>query len=201
MAEQIPNNTPTPMNAPALGPADAAVASAAVSSTYAGEIVARAGTYYRVTRFLMTLLFLGFGIACIKDGFFKYPRENSQAINKGQAEPHPGLDVPLNQALGILLPPLGLFTLGWTLFNSRGAYRLVNDTLRVPGHNPIQLNAIRKIDKRLWDRKGIAYIEYEIAGEPEPEQFKLDDFVYQRDPTDQILERLEDHVRQQHPAA
>jgi hypothetical protein len=66
--------------------------------------------------------------------------------------------------------------------------------LHVPGHPPIPLNNIRKVDKRLWERKGIAYVEYEVPGSAERRQFKLDDFVYERQPTDAIFERIEKHV-------
>jgi len=159
--------------------------------TYAGPIVARFGRYYRNTRYLMFLLFLGFGIYCIYDGFYKYPADNETAIKRGQRPPHGEYDAPLNKALGIILPPLAIFVLLRALHNSRGELRLEGETLSIPGHPPIPLSAIRKIDKALWDRKGIAAIEYELDQPPTRGRFKLDDFVYDRGPTDQIMERIE----------
>src|SRR5213075_743300 len=157
--------------------------------TYAGPIVARFGRYYRNTRYLMFLLFIGFGIYCIYDGFYKYPADNA-AWNpaKGVRPPHGEYDAPLNKALGIILPPLAIFVLLRALHNSRGELRLEGETLSIPGHPPIPLSTIRKIDKGLWDRKGIAYIEYETGEPPVRGRFKLDDFVYDRGPTDQIME-------------
>jgi hypothetical protein len=163
-----------------------------ISPAYAGPIVATYGRYYRNTRYLMFLLFMGFGIASIYHGFWKYPADNA-AWNPahGMRPPHGEYDAPLNKLLGILLPPLAIFVLYRAMHNSRGEYRLEGETLHIPGHPAIPLSAIRKIDKGLWDRKGIATIEYEV-GEPAVRgTFRLDDFVYERGPTDQIIERIE----------
>lgn len=163
-------------------------------TTVDGPIVARGGRYYRNTRFLITAMFLLFGGLCIKDGFYTYPKLNAQARAEGVKEPYPGWDVPLNRGLGILLPPLAVLLCLRALYNSRGEYRLEDDTLHAPGHLPIPLDAIRKIDKRLWERKGIAYIEYETpAGKRS--RFKLDDFVYDAKPIRAIFERIEQHVK------
>lgn len=180
-------------------------------------IVARYGRYYRNTRYLIAVLCIGWGLYSIYDGFVRYPRDNAAAIQKEidrvetasgrqvtpeeRAEiatkttlPHPGWDVPFNQWAGILLPPVGLALLAWMLYNSRGEYRLQDNVLHVPGHPPIPLDNIRKIDKRLWERKGIVYIEYEEPASGKRRQFKLDDFVYEREPTDAIFDRVEKHV-------
>jgi hypothetical protein len=187
------------------------------NNTASPTIVARAGRYYRNTRYLIVAMCVGWGVYSIYDGFVKYPRANEAAVQKevervetasgqtvtpAQREdirskttlPHPGWDVPFNRGAGIILPPLGIALLAWALYNSRGEYRLAADQLHIPGHPPIPLDNIRKIDKRLWERKGIAYIEYEVPGSTERRQFKLDDFVYDRQPTDAIFEQIEKHV-------
>ena len=147
-------------------------------------IVARAGSYYRKARFALFALFLAFGAYCCYDGFYRYPRLNAEAIKSGQNPPHgppnATLDVPFNVALGCVLPIGAVVLLIWTLHNSRGEFRLEGKTLHVPGHPPIPLDSIRKIDKRLWEKKGIAIIEYERPTAAELGRFKLDDFVYQR---------------------
>ena len=95
------------------------------------------------------------------------------------------------------MPSLGLALLIWTLYRSRGEYRLSGHTLYVPGHPPIPLESIVKMDKTLWDKKGIAWIEYALPSSDGPADptgsrtLKLDDFVYDRDPTDAIVERIE----------
>jgi hypothetical protein len=182
-----------------------------------GAIVARYGRYYRNTRYLIAALCIGYGLWSIYDGFVRYPRANEAEIQKEVTRvetasgkpvtpeerreiaakttlPHGGWDVPFNQWIGIILPPVGLAMLAWMLYNSRGEYRLERDTLHVPGHPPVPMDNIRKIDKRLWERKGIAYIEYEVPQSLKRAQFKLDDFIYERGPTDAIFERIEKHV-------
>jgi hypothetical protein len=75
-----------------------------------------------------------------------------------------------------------------TLHVSRGTYRLTGDTLEVPGHPPVRLGEITEIDSSKWDRKGIAYLRYQTAGRASG-RMTLDDFVYEREPTDQIYDR------------
>ncbi len=153
-------------------------------------IIARAGRYYRNTRILMVVILIGYGAWSLYDGYVKYPRDNEAAARKKLEKlPHPDLDVPFNQWLGIFLPPLGIAFLIWTLYNSRGEYRFANGTLHVPGHPAVPVSGILKIDKTRWDRKGIAYIGYQTPAANGT--LKLDDFVYDRGPTDKILEQIE----------
>lgn len=176
-------------------------------------LVARAGTYYRNTRYLMTALMIGLGVWFAYDGWVKYPGENrrlaeianelKQAEQSGKEDarvqlveeqkglhPHSQTDLLLQKLLGAGLPPAGLAFLIWSLYRSRGAYRLDGNSLSVPGHPPVPLNHITRIDKQLWDRKGIAYLDYELPQGPAG-RIVLDDFVYQRPPTDAILEKIE----------
>jgi len=163
-----------------------------------GPIVARAGKYYRNTRYLMVAILLLYGVWSIYDGFVKWPEDNRKAIlpveqgGEGlEKGPHTNMDVFLNKALGVALPPLGITLLVWFLLQSRGTYTLDGDVLRVPGHPPVNLNEIIAVDKAKWDRKGIALVEYQTkAGKKGT--IKLDDFVYERDPTDAIFKRIDD---------
>jgi hypothetical protein len=104
------------------------------------------------------------------------------------------MDLFLQKALGFALPPLAILFLIWSLYNSRGTYRLEDQTLSVPGHPPIGLDRIRRIDRKLWDRKGIVYLDYERPDGNGTGRIKLDDFVYDRKPTDLIFERIEAHL-------
>lgn len=157
---------------------------------YGSEVVAKPSFSYRLRWCLMGLGVLVFGILSIKDGFFKYPRENEAARAKGlQQMPHPGLDIPFNRTFAVVLPPLGLLIIGWAMYNSRGKYVMTGDQLQIPGHPIVPIQSIRAIDKTLWDRKGIVYITYDHAGTAG--KLKLDDYVYEHKPTDLILERIE----------
>jgi hypothetical protein len=156
-------------------------------------IVARPALVHRLKISAVALMFLGFGIWCVRDGFFVWPRHNAEARARGIKEPHPGFDVPLNQLLGIVLPLAGLALLGHMYRRSRGRYELSGTVISVPGHRSVPLESILRIDKRRWERKGIAEIEYDNGDGPRT--FVLDDFYYQRQPTDQILARIEEFAK------
>lgn len=163
------------------------------STQTTGPVVARAATYYRVTRYVMVVVLFGYGIWSIRDGFFRYPRENAEAKAAGKdVLPHAALDVPFNQVIGVLLPPLSIFMLIYSLRKSRGEIRLDGQTLQAPGHPPVLLDAITAVDQRLWDRKGIAYVDYELPDRKG--RITLDDFIYERTPIDEMHKRITEYV-------
>ena len=191
-------------------------------------IVAVASRDYRIRRYIMTVLMLGFGAYFLYDGYIGYPKENraasdarrriESATQRAQAaateeerqaaeaeaeaarvelkaySEHSPTDIRLQKILGYTLIPLSLVFLVYILHKSRSAYRLENGVLHVPGHPPVPLESITEMDKGLWDRKGIAFINYQLTG-GEAGQIKLDDFIYQQKPTDAIVERIEQHLR------
>jgi hypothetical protein len=153
-------------------------------------IVAGPGRYYRNMRYLFVagMLFLAawFGY----DGWVRYPRDAAQhRLNPKTGVPHSDTDIRLQRALAAVLPPAAVLFLAWTLYNTRGTYRLRGDVLSVPGHPNVPLDAVRAIDKSKWDRKGIAYVEYDVNGRQG--RLRLDDFLYERAPTDRIVEQIE----------
>jgi hypothetical protein len=183
-----------------------------------GEIVARPGRYYRNARYLMVLICVGLGLWFAYDGWVAWPNENrkyaevnakletARAVGDKDAasrhteelkslKQHTGYDIPLQRILGGVLPVAGIGLLCWALYNSRGTYRFADDTLHAPGHPPVPVDAIRQIDKQKWDRKGIAFIDYEVPGATGGAgRIKLDDFVYEQKPTQAILARIESLV-------
>lgn len=190
------------MTADSTGPAHPGGFAGAPNVLARTEIIARGSGSYRAKWMIMGLVLIGYGLWSIRDGFYRYPAENKAAQEQGLDRlPHPGLDVPFNQAFGIILPPLGVAAALWALYNSRGRYRLTPDsTLHVPGHPPVPLDAIRTIDKSKWDRKGIAQLEYELPGAAKPARLTLDDYLYERKPTDTILDRIEAELLPPDPA-
>jgi len=191
-----------------MGEQTAAVATEPLTG---GPVIAKAGRYYRVARYLMTLLLIGYGCWSIYDGFFSWPR---WTIDHPDEKPKTDTDIMLNKVLGVALPPMGIFIVVWALYNSRGEYRLEDGVVYVPGHPPIPLDSIHSVNHELWDRKGIAYVEYDLSHAPAPppkgagptvgpvkyegvtqgqrSTFKLDDFVYEREATDKIFKAIEE---------
>jgi hypothetical protein len=210
-----PRRPPTIPVPPLMAPKLPAVEAAPAAPMDAGEpIIALGSGEYRFRRYLMTLLLVAGGVWFAYDGWKGWPAENQQIADLShqmvEAEkagnhdlyesingnslthktPHTDLDIRWQKNLAVALPICGLLFLVWTLFNSRGAYQLQGGTLSVPGHPPVQLTEITEVDGSKWDRKGIAYIQYKAAGGATG-KLRLDDFVYQQDPTDEIFKRIQ----------
>jgi hypothetical protein len=113
------------------------------------------------------------------------------AIELTRKAPHSDMDIFFQKLLAFTLPAGALALLAWTLRRSRGEYRLSGQTLRAPGHPAIELSDIIKLDDALWDRKGIAWLQYQ---KPDGTRgnILLDDFIYARDPIDEIHKRAGD---------
>jgi len=157
----------------------------------AAVIVAKASRDYRWRRYLLAIFLFGYGLYSCYDGFKRYPRENAEDRAHGlEIVRHPGLDVQFNQAFGVGLPPLSILFVCWILYASRGKYQFDGESISVPGHGTVPLKAIRRINREKWDRKGIAYLEYQVPGSAKLGVIKLDDFIYERQPTDEIFARV-----------
>jgi hypothetical protein len=167
-----------------------------------GPVIARAGKYYRVTRYIMTFILFVYGGWSIYDGFISWP---NWPITHPNEMPKTPMDILFNKVLGCILPPAGIFLLIRCIHNSRGEYRLEDGVVHVPGYPPIPLSKIHAVDRELWDRKGIAYVAYELppgtAKDPklDRDEFILDDFVYEREPIDKIFAAIEASLLKDHP--
>jgi hypothetical protein len=167
-----------------------------------GDIVAKPDRRYQLKWLIMGLALLAWGGWSLYDGYVRYPRMNAEAIADADRQgkprpeklPHGGYDIPLNKLIGWALQPAAILAIAWTLYRTRGEYRLSHDgtTLHAPGHPPVPLDNIREIDKTKWERKGVAQLTYEVpqaAGKTA--RLTLDDYMYEREPTDEILRRIE----------
>jgi hypothetical protein len=162
-------------------------------SVPAAEIVARPDNWYRGKRLLLAVGMIVFGGWFAYDGWVKWPRENEEARSRGDLRPvHSDLDLMIQKTLAIALPPLGLLWIARILYTSRGTYRLRDGQLSIPGHPEMPIEAITQINLERWDRKGIAVVDYSHAGQTG--RFKLDDFIYERKPTDEILDQIKARI-------
>lgn len=175
-------------------------------------IVAKAGEYYMRMRYFVALLLVAFGLYFAYDGWIGYPTLNAKhdevELQKKQAEDrhddkqaaelferlkdikfHSDLAILLQKILAFALPAVGLGLVMWAKHNARGEIVLTADTLTAPGHPAIHLDQIVALDQRLWDKKDIAFVEYEVP--PARGKIRLDAFVYQTDPIVKIHDRIE----------
>lgn len=154
-----------------------------------GEIIARRDGWFFKKWIAIGLFMAGFGGYFLYDGYVGWPKANAEQVALGRRPEHTETDLVLQKVIGYSLIPIGLWMVFRTLRNTRGRFRLSEDnTLNAPGHPPVPLDAIRAIDEAKWDRKGIAFIEYEVNGKAG--RIKLDDFAYDRTSIDHIHDRL-----------
>jgi hypothetical protein len=164
-----------------------------------GPVAARAGSYYRNARYLITALLILGGLWFGYDGFKKYPAENAEFAAKPENQDssgkfigkplHSDLDIAIQKVLCVALPLIGVGFLAFVLHKSRGAYQLNGDVVSLPGHPPFRLSEVTGLDRRLWERKGIAKVDYTTA-DGRTGRATLDDFIYDRKPTDQIYDAI-----------
>jgi hypothetical protein len=183
----------------------------------APTIVARPSHHYRdyrAKRLYMAIMLIAGGLWFGYDGFIAWPRENARIAQLGKdietarraddeatvrrldaehsaLKQHSEMDLLIQKILCFSLPALGIAVFAWSFYQSRGTYHLVDNVLSVPGHPPVPLDAITSIDKTDWERKGIAYLHYELPGPGAKGRLTLDDFVYERDPTDAIFKHVQ----------
>lgn len=152
----------------------------------AGIYIARGDRIFRLKRYVVVALVLGFGLWSAWDGFIAWPEEAAnyeritrqmELVPQGGAEyvrlaqeqkqytDHSATDILFNRVMALVLPPLALLLLARWLYISRGAIRLDEfDTLYAPGHPPVGVSAIRGLNDELWQRKGISLVTYELPG-------------------------------------
>jgi hypothetical protein len=99
-------------------------------------------------------------------------------------------DINLQRMLGFGLIPVALGLLVFWFRRSGGEFRLENGVLHLPGHPAVPLDTISTLDKTKWDRKGIAYAEYQLPT-GEKGRFRLDDFIYDAHPIREIVKQVE----------
>lgn len=161
------------------------------------DLVARAGRYYRNARYILMTAMVVIGFWFAYDGFVRYPAVNARfdaqtpEQRAGGPQRYTELDIILQRMISIGLIAAPLPMLAWFLYRSRGEYRLSGTTLHVPGHPPVAFESIVAMDKAKWERKGIAYIDYQLEPSRRSRRLVLDDFIYERRPTDQIVARIE----------
>jgi len=187
-------------------------------NTAPDEIIAMPDIRYRGKHMIFALVMIVVGFWFAYDGWIGWPKHNQEvrAVEQGivkatdegdvkQADdlkaklskmhkPYTPADILIQKLLAGALPLLGLAYGYWTWHATRGRLRLSGNTLEIPGHGEIPLTEIRSIDKTRWERKGIAIVRYQAHHPQRERSFNLDDFAYQRKPTDDILDQLEAYM-------
>lgn len=175
------------------------------------DIVATADNWDRGKKTVISLVLIIYcGGFFLYDGFIGWPARNQKLdqldkqrdVTRDSAEKvrltsemekigahKSSLDILLQKVIGFIALPAGVWYLINTFRKSRGEIRMSGSTVYVPGHPPIPLESITAVDNRRWQKKGIAVVEYSLPGK-ETSKFTLDDFIYRREPLDEIYDAI-----------
>ena len=83
--------------------------------------------------------------------------------------------------------------IGWYLTNRGTWIESTDDGLRNSAGQFFTIDQVQQIDKRRWDKKGIAVVHFR-DDQQKDQTFIIDDLKYQREETDQILDWLEQQL-------
>ena len=183
-------------------PSDASDRAAGTSVVVAGP-----GREFRVRWAVVGMLAIAMGGWFAYDGWVKYPAEtaryraidaqlrDAEARNdepairelraeRGELKEHSASDIAIQRGLAVGAPLLGVALLAHMLYHSRGAYRLTDAALHVPGQPPIPRSTVRSIDLARWARKGVAVVTHDRG------RATLDEWHHAHRPTREIVRRL-----------
>jgi len=158
-----------------------------------------------------------FSLWCLYDGLVAYPAHNVKA-NKfielqeaGRLEewepyaesqgwstdepdaPKGDLSIATQFLMAGITMPIGLL-FGFSFFRYRGRWVEANDDgLDSSWTGPIPWDAIKDMDVSRWRSKGIAVVSYQ-RDKGEAGRLILDDWKYEREATDEIFKRVEEHL-------
>jgi hypothetical protein len=162
------------------------------------------------------LFCIGFGLYCLYDGMIGYPAQRERALKFQELEelnqledwprvaaengwkpfdpgkPKTEAEITVQFYMMAVCGVAGLLVLTKVLRSLGRWVEMDNAGLRSNRGQAVQFDQIRKIDKKKWDNKGIAKVHYQENGRAKV--FTLDDFVYDRPTTDDILRKLENRV-------
>lgn len=162
---------------------------------------------------IVGLFCVGFGLYCLYDGMIGYPAQRERALkfqeleDLGQLEEWPRIAAengwkpydpgePKTEAeitgqffmMGICA--IAAAAVFFNVLRSLGRWVELDDVgLKSSRGQVVKFEQVEKIDKKKWDNKGIAKVHYQ--GQGRPQVFTLDDFIFERPTTDEILRELE----------
>ena len=162
------------------------------------------------------LFCLGFGLWALYDGKVTYPNQRKRALafleHKEQGrleewtqytadrgwepydpgEPKTESEIAVQFFMLAIAGGAGVLVLIHVL-RCKGRWIEMDETgLRTSRGQVLTFDQITKIDKKKWDKKGIAKVQYQENGREKV--MTLDDFIYDRPTTDDMLRQVEERV-------
>ena len=183
--------------------------------TFAQPIVATPSRAFFIRRMVVAAVVIFGGLYLLYDGYKGWPDRNRRIADlraeiaaaeahrpadddaigklrgreKNLGDEKQPRDILLQKVLGYPVALLGLYLAVRFFREGKGELRLADDTLHAPGHPPVPIAAIGRVNDQKWDRKGVAVFDYRLA-DGTAGRVKIDDFVFDRPPTDAIHDEL-----------
>jgi len=178
------------------------------------EIVTTLSRQWRNRILFQAVFFIGFGFWFFYDGWIGYPRHNARlaefaaAKARGEAaawrtfaeqkgwtgqehpDPYTTADLRVQPVLGAICEAAGALALAWFLISRRQKLTFDGRTVCGVRGQRVALEAFVEVDKRKWDRKGIAYAFYEEAGRRR--RLTIDDYKFAGG--EEILKHIEERL-------
>ncbi|MCA9229171.1 MAG: hypothetical protein KDA57_00855 [Planctomycetales bacterium] len=127
----------------------------------------------------------------IVDQWKEYAAERGWPTND-PGKPRSDYDINSQFVMAGILGPIGLFFLFQLLLN-RGRWIELNDsTLTSSMGDELTLDQIVELNKKKWQKKGIAKLKYDAGGRTK--KLVLDDCNYERVTTNTILRHIEENI-------
>jgi hypothetical protein len=110
-------------------------------------------------------------------------------------------DLLFQKILGVLLVPAAIMVIRAFLATGRRWVACDDRGVTTSDGDAAGWQAMTKLDKRRWPRKGIAYLHYRPAGSPDSsaaaaeKRILLDDFKFDRGETEKIVRAIEEHLQ------
>lgn len=121
------------------------------------------------------------------DQWPEFAKENGWSVTP--ESPKSDSDIWLQRILGMVAMPIGLI-FGMATLRSLGRYVSCDqDGLSTNKYSNIPFDAITKLDKSRWQKKGIVIIQFQMDGKSG--HIMLDDWKMNTDNTEQILRTIE----------
>ncbi|MCA9258279.1 MAG: hypothetical protein KDA61_03715 [Planctomycetales bacterium] len=163
----------------------------------------------------IALITCGFSAYCFYDGLVGYPNQRVRALkyqelaekedgkldewyawcaehgcsSANPGEPKTEADIQMQFVMGAITALIGVPVLINILRTLGRSMEGTPDRLKASWGHEFDYSQVKQIDKRKWDRKGIARITYQQDGVDK--KFVLDDYVFDRPATDQMLYWME----------
>ena len=162
---------------------------------------------------VIALITNGLALWSFYDGLVGYPRQRERALvykecdeaddferwrticaEKGWKTSNPGepktdADIQMQFLQGGIAGAIGLFVLYKLLRTLGRTLEGDEEGIKASWGPAFRYDEVTQIDKKKWDSKGIAKIRYQQDGKSKT--FILDDYIFERQPTDAMMRRME----------